>query len=322
MNTHPRMTHRTVSLLICTRNRPLQLLRCLESLLVLDYDLHEIIVIDNGSDSFTIPKLNYPCSTRFYRQPVPGASYARNTAIRYAKGEILAWIDDDAVAHPDWLKQAIPNFDHPGIACVTGRILPLELKTEWQRKMWQSGGFPIGETAKMYDNNNLSPLSPWPGVNCNLLIRGEVAKRHPYAEWLGPGSPAEAGEENYLFYKILRQGWSIFYDPKAVVYHDFPEKEIEYKTKVIQNSKSRGAYLTRFLLFEKGYRRLTLIHLIKKALGIGSTQEEGVPPKLKAKGLILGALALFPSMRMAKKNSKTASSSGTLLAEFQAGQHG
>ena len=310
------MTRRTVSVLICTRNRPQQLLRCLESLLVLDYVLHEIIVVDNGSDSFTIPQLNYPCPTRFYRQPVPGASYARNTAVRHARGEILAWIDDDATAHPDWLKHAIPNFDDPRIACVTGRILPLELKTEWQSKTWQSGGFPIGETARMYDHNDLSPLSPWPGVNCNLLIRSVVAKSLPYAEWLGPGSRAEAGEENYLFYKILRQGWSIFYDPKAVVYHDFPEKEKEYKTKVIQNSKSRGAYLTRFLLFEKGYRRLTLIHLIKKALGIGSTKEEGVPSKLKAKGLILGAFALFPSMRMAKKNSAVAAAGETLLAEF------
>ena len=85
---------------------------------------------------------------------------------------------------------------------------------------------------------------------------------------------------------------------------------------MIQNSKSRGAYLTRFLLFEKGYRRLTLIHLIKKALGIGSTKEEGVPSKLKAKGLILGAFALFPSMRMAKKNSAVAAAGETLLAEF------
>src|SRR5215831_8376070 len=94
------------TVLVCTRNRPLQLERCLNSILQLRTPPRELIVVDNASVHFEVPKLNYNIPTKFFSYPIPGLSRARNSVLADAKGEIVALIDDDAVADPDWLSKA------------------------------------------------------------------------------------------------------------------------------------------------------------------------------------------------------------------------
>src|SRR6188768_1179129 len=94
------MTSPTITAAICTRNRPLQLARALDSLLAQSLAPAEIMVVDNSpSDEATARLVSERFSeVRYLREPVPGLDFARNRALREASGEIVAFLDDDAVA--------------------------------------------------------------------------------------------------------------------------------------------------------------------------------------------------------------------------------
>src|SRR5688500_16528496 len=104
------MSKPLVSVLLCTKDRQELLLRCLQSLKQLNFDSFEVIVVDNGSKDFRIPALEVGFPIRYFAQPVQGISYARNYTISYCRGDFVALIDDDAIAHPDWLTSAINQF--------------------------------------------------------------------------------------------------------------------------------------------------------------------------------------------------------------------
>jgi len=118
----------TISVLICTRNRPEQLERCLRSLQNLSPFPHEIIVIDNAPSSDATQKLvaKIP-EVKYVLEPRPGLSIARNTGIRKSTGNIIAFTDDDVIVHPDWITRIAQSFQRDRVIAMTGLILPAEL---------------------------------------------------------------------------------------------------------------------------------------------------------------------------------------------------
>ena len=121
------------TVVVCTRDRPEDLQRCLEGFMRLPDDGQEYLVIDNCPSSDGTQELvkNYP-KVRYVREDVPGSSAARNRGLREAKHEFVAFTDDDAAPDPNWLRSLLQNFSDPRVMCVTGLIMPLELETEAQ----------------------------------------------------------------------------------------------------------------------------------------------------------------------------------------------
>src|SRR5947209_14347107 len=96
------------SVIISTHDRPEQVMRCLNSLISLRYPHYEIIVVDNAPSTDAIDILVQDLSQRisfirYVREDCPGLSWARNRGIMAAKGEILAFTDDDVIVDPYWL---------------------------------------------------------------------------------------------------------------------------------------------------------------------------------------------------------------------------
>lgn len=96
------------SVIITTHNRPQLLLKCIESVLHQDFqrEKYEIIVVDDGSHSKTAHVLQMYCESgdiEYIRQDQQGWARARLTGANHSQGEILAFIDDDCVACPQWL---------------------------------------------------------------------------------------------------------------------------------------------------------------------------------------------------------------------------
>ncbi len=307
------MTEVEVSVLVCTRDRPDQLIRCLKSLLDLDFHSFEIIVVDNGSKNFSIPDLSFSRPTRFFSQPVPGLSYARNLAVRQARGEFVAFLDDDAVVAPGWLKFSIRRFEDPLVHCVTGRVIPLQLETKWQRKILQSGWFPDSEDPQQFDQTNFNAITTTAGNGCNFLVRKSFFANHEFSKIFGAGTPVGGKEDHYLFYEVIRSGFRIFYEPTAVVYHEYPATEVQYRKKVLQYCTAHGAYLIKFLFSEKGYRLWTLKYLARKIIFLGKNGP-GVPAGFRVLGMLLGPLALLRSTVLARKNRDLALRDASLLA--------
>jgi len=207
---------------VCTRDRPSDLRRCLDALMWLPDDGQEYVVIDNCPATDATKELvkNYP-KVRYVREDVPGSSAARNAALREAKHEFVAFTDDDAAPDPNWLRSLLRNFTDPRVMCVTGLVMPLELETEAQE--WFECYSPHGRGFKrrIFDGAHCNPLIVYPvGVSASMALRkSSIDFIGLFDEALGAGTPAVGGEDCELFARILRAGYRIVYDPRALSWH-------------------------------------------------------------------------------------------------------
>lgn len=116
----------SISVVIITRSRCVQLTRCLASLLRLDRPPDELIVVDNASRDATremVQNYQAPFPVRYAYVPEVGYSTARNAGVRIARGEVITFIDDDATVEPEWLTLIENAFlRDPRIGMVGGSI--------------------------------------------------------------------------------------------------------------------------------------------------------------------------------------------------------
>jgi hypothetical protein len=157
-----KLVNRSVSVIVCTRNRPEQLMQCLRSLQKLSLPPHEIIIVDNAPTSeVTREIVTQTQGIRYIVEPRPGLSIARNTGIRHSQGEIIAFTDDDAIVHHDWIARLQYGFDDPKVMAVTGLMLPAELATEAQFIFHKGSGGPgWGYRAIDFDTQFFEKMKP------------------------------------------------------------------------------------------------------------------------------------------------------------------
>ena len=137
-----------ISALICTHNRARYLRKALQSLVAqtMDSDSYEILVIDNASTDETkrVVKEEYAAVSNlaYLHEPVLGLARARNTGWAHARGEYVAYLDDDAIACANWLEGILEVFESvtPTPGCVGGKI---ELIWEAPRPSWLSDGMVL-----------------------------------------------------------------------------------------------------------------------------------------------------------------------------------
>ena len=119
----------STTVVICTRDRPEPLKRCLNSLSALTRRPQEILVVDNAPRSEATHRIVSSLSgIRYVLEPRPGLDIARNTGIFYSSGDIIAFIDDDVTVHPQWLLALQRAFKNPRVMAVTGLVLRLNWK--------------------------------------------------------------------------------------------------------------------------------------------------------------------------------------------------
>jgi GT2 family glycosyltransferase len=219
-------TSRTLSLVICTRDRPEPLERCLRSLEALSQRPDEVVVVDNApsSDSTRTLVSGLP-GIRYVLEPRPGLDVARNTAARESKGELVAFADDDVTLHPDCIARLRQAFRDPKVMVVTGLVLPAELDTEAQLQFENRHGFNRGYRAKLFDaayfeatRRHGSPV--WViGAGACMAVRRQAFERvGDFDERLDVGAAGCSGDSEF-FYRVLAEGWHCLYEPAAVVHH-------------------------------------------------------------------------------------------------------
>ncbi len=228
-----------VSIIICTRDRPGPLLRCLASIAAavarFSDTAVEIIVLENGS--FEALKLDEKlvCQaggtvTRLVRLPSGGLSQARNHGMALAKGQTLVFTDDDCIMHEDYLRDLVQHVaDMPGDMFIGGRVkladptdAEFTIKDVPVRELFQRhihpGGFLQG---------------------CNLVIARETAaKIGEFDTRFGAGSPLKAGEDTDYIIRAHIAGICIEYVPDMCVFHQHGRKQIRQ----IQDLNSQYAF--------------------------------------------------------------------------------
>jgi len=217
-----------ITVVICTRDQPESLRTCLASVLAQRYPRFEVLVVDNAPTSDATEQVAREHGVRYVREPRPGLSHARNTALGTAPDTILAWLDDDETADEHWLAELARGFaEHPAAGVVTGAVVPAELATAAQCWFEEFGGHSKGRgfTPAVFSPATAaiqSPLYPLPpfGAGANMAWRPGVAQRiGGFDPALGAGTPAMGGEDTVAFAKVLRGGGTIAYRPSALTRH-------------------------------------------------------------------------------------------------------
>ncbi|MEZ4595047.1 MAG: glycosyltransferase family A protein, partial [Chloroflexota bacterium] len=136
-----------LSVVVCTRDRPQDLRMCLETLVQLEAGRHqlELIVVDNNPASGQTQAVvaDFP-QVRYETELRPGVAYGRNKGLTSARGDIVAYIDDDVKVPPHWPSRVLAPFADPRVMCVSGLVLPLELESESQEMFEKYGALGRG----------------------------------------------------------------------------------------------------------------------------------------------------------------------------------
>ncbi|MBZ9668689.1 glycosyltransferase family 2 protein [Mesorhizobium sp. ES1-3] len=225
----------SLSIAICTKDRAERLSRLLASLDDIRrksaFPFVEILVVDNASaDSATREAVQRFKDIRYVFEPRAGLDFARNAAVRSASGSMIAYLDDDVVVDRNWLEGlAKVCRDHPGAGGFTGLVLPLRLDTEAQIFFEQRGGFGRGFNRNEFHNARFdNPLHPVGsgilGAGCNMAFdRTLLLSLGGFDEALDTGAPLPGGGDLDIFYRVLRSGRSMVYEPEYAVYHEHRE---------------------------------------------------------------------------------------------------
>lgn len=209
----------SVTVAIATLDRPALLSRCLDAVLAGSVLPGEIVVVDQSSDDRTrsaITRHRAPAAPIVYeRQARRGLSASRNAALARASGSVVAMTDDDCVPGPGWVGAIAGALAaSPELAAITGRVLPLGPE--------RPGLYAVSSRTSGARADFRGKTLPWIiGTGGNVALRQTWIERvGPYDERLGAGSPGRSAEEMDLFYRLLRAGATVRYEPAAVVYHE------------------------------------------------------------------------------------------------------
>lgn len=205
---------------ICTYNRSDCLEECIRAVFEQQAEFdYEVIVVDNNSTDGTKSLVNdlqekYP-SLRYVMEANQGLSFARNRALNEAKGDIVAFIDDDGVAEPGWIAGLVDAFVAPDVACAGGKII-LDLPSEPPSWLDSSlypylsaydGGPEAKETEEVY--------------GCNFAVhRSTALELGGFSVGFGfTGENLLPGEDIDYCLRVRAAGHKVMYTPSAIVRH-------------------------------------------------------------------------------------------------------
>jgi GT2 family glycosyltransferase len=207
---------------VCTRDRADELARCLAAVSALPDDAQEVLVVDNAPSTDATRQVveRFP-AVRYVREDRPGLDVARNRALREARGDVVAFTDDDALPDPGWLRGLARNFEDPLVLCATGLTMPAELDTDAQDAFERESPFGRGFVRRVFDVETHGPHRAGPmGAGVNMAVRRSVLERlGGFDEALDAGTPTRSGGDHDFFTRVLTAGYRVVYDPAALVWH-------------------------------------------------------------------------------------------------------
>lgn len=244
----------TATVAICTRERPELLDACLQGLTGANLPCCEILAVDNNPATERTAEVvaRFP-SVRYVREDRPGLNAARNCAVAHASGDVVAFVDDDAVVDPDWLHHLLAPFADPEVLCVTGLTLPLELRTEPQEHFERLSGFTRrGFQRRTFRWPSHNPVSTgMVGAGVNMAIRrSALSLLGGFDPALDAGTPTRSGGDHEYFARILRAGYRIVYEPRAINRHCHRQTWDDLEDVFLAYGVGTYAYWTRLLLVD------------------------------------------------------------------------
>jgi glycosyltransferase involved in cell wall biosynthesis len=252
-----------ISVVVCTRDRARSLQNTLQSLAALDYPTYEVVVIDNCSRDDSTARAVAESGFRYVREDHPGLDWARNRGVLEARYDIIAFIDDDALATRGWLRGIAHGFRDPAITMVTGAVIAAELETTAQLDFERYGGMSKGFVPYAIRHHELRAsdvfwASNW-GVGANMAVRRAVFNAiNGFDIALDVGTATCGGGDIEFFYRVVASGYALQYEPMAVVRHTHRRDQASFRRQIYNNGRSFAAYLMTIARNEPQRRRAVL----------------------------------------------------------------
>lgn len=256
-----------LSAVICTYNREKYIYNVLRSIAENDFskDGYEIVLVNNNCTDNTeaeclrfkndFPDVAFHC----FHEPNQGLSYARNCGVRESKGDIIIYVDDDAVVNKEYLRTYAEFFSRNHEAAAAGGPITPQYETEepeWMShytRMLLTGALDLGSKEREF------PKGAFPGG-------GNVAYRRSVFDQIGlfnvelgrKGNSLIGAEEKDLFDRMGSQGMKFYYLPNAILYHIIPEHKLtkDYLKRLSLGIGQSERYRTKTISEKKYYRRL------------------------------------------------------------------
>jgi glycosyltransferase involved in cell wall biosynthesis len=238
-----------VSVIVNTYNRGAWLDDCLRGLAGLDYPAFEVIVVNGPStDDSARVIARWADRVRAVACPEANLALSRNLGLAHAAGAIAAFIDDDAVPHPQWLQGLVGPYHDPRVGAVGGYTVA-NTGTRWQmRKVLCDRHGAAHDVSDFFDERALNrPGTPfYPsllGTNASFrmaALRAIGGFDHTFAYLL---------DETDVCLRLVDAGWHVLFEPKALVWHQFAPSHIRSGERVARtlypSAVSKGYFITR-----------------------------------------------------------------------------
>ena len=244
------------SLIIGTLNRADTLGSCLESLLKQSFTDYEIIIIDQSNDDLTEKLVDSLHSEKiiYKRVSFKGLSKARNEGLKYARGDFLCLIDDDAYYNEDYLSNALRTLTEgkDKKTIVSGYIFDTVNKRDFAK---------YDHTRNNLSLNTIQIIRTCPSAALIIPIQVMV-ECGAFDEKLGVGAEYGAGEETDLLLRAIQRDYHVIYSESVKLKHPYPIPEKSTSTDNSNNKmwyyyKGIGALYKKHLLLSKEFH---LIH--------------------------------------------------------------
>lgn len=249
-----------VSIIVPVYNEGIVLKDSVDSLINLDYQNYEIIIVNDGStdNTYEVAKtlVGYHegrygnVKVSLISKPNGGKSRALNAGISYSKAEIVLCMDGDSQLSEDTIKMAVQHFADPKIGAVAGNVKVLNRRkmiTDLQALEYIEG-LNMARAAQSF-------------LRLVNIIPGPIGLfRKKAIEQVGYYSSETFAEDADLTLKILAKGWKIYYEPRAISYTEAP-------VKLHQLLKQRYRWTRGILQAIRKHRRL----LINPTINFGDT---------------------------------------------------
>lgn len=302
-----------ITVAICSHERPAEIRRTLAAVTHLDPAPLEILVIDNAPRTTgTQDVVAEFAGVRYVSEPRRGLDCARNRALSEARGDIVAFTDDDAAPEPSWLGRLVRPFTSSLVWCATGLVLPAELNTDAQEWFERYSSFSRGFRRRVFvgrDHDGLSVGSI--GAGANMAVRRSVlTELGGFDEALDAGTAARSGGDHELFGRILAAGYNIVYEPAAVSWHRHRRTWPELRDTLRGYGTGIFAVVTRRVLRDR--EPAALVHGLRwfcrhyfRTLGRTFLRRPNAVPRdlifAEVAGCVAGPVAYARSMREARR---------------------
>lgn len=220
----------SLTIAVPTHNRARLLGRTLASIAALEFPEGmnpECLVVDNNSpddtrDAVEVFARRAPIAVRYVLEPQLGSSFARNRAIAESRSEYIFFIDDDAIADPDWAIEMLAEMERRRLDAACGLVLP-----DWERPPPRWLGPSLYVRLAVHDEAAIAQASPQQQDHIHNYFSANVGFRRQAFELFGNfredlgvvGNNPISGEDTELFARIATYGGAIGFAQRARVHH-------------------------------------------------------------------------------------------------------